>query len=475
MHQKFVLYILLNIAATTWVYGQDTFGDNFQSGTYSGNTGSINFSSGWSESGETTNPNSGRIQIVGGALEFNNIDTRQIERTLDLSNALSAILTFNYIGVGGDESINLQLHDGSNYATVQTLSGSANVNYTLTPLQLTASAAIRFTTASGNWDNGDIAQIDNILFTVQFPDQPPVLIATGNQSFCPGSSLPIVQTINITDPDDTSTSAVYIQISGGYVNGQDILNLTGSHPNITASWDATQGELTLQGPATYTEFEAAILATQYSSSPPSPPGIREFSITVGEANFLPATQHYYEFVSDLGITWTSAEVAASNRTYFGLQGYLATLTTLEEAQFSGSQSQGTGWIGASDAAIENDWRWVTGPEAGTPFWFGTDSGNTVAPTNFAFWNGGEPNQSGNEDYAHITDPGVVRGGASVGSWNDLSNTGAGSGPYQPQGYVVEYGGMPGDPVLNITATTSLTVSSCTVITNRRITYRVRPN
>jgi hypothetical protein len=32
--------------------------------------------------------------------------------------------------------------------------------------------------------------------------------------------------------------------------------------------------------------------------------------------------------------------------------------------------------------------------------------------------------------------------------------------------------MPGDPVLNISATTSLSVSGCAVITNRRITFRV---
>ena len=62
----------------------------------------------------------------------------------------------------------------------------------------------------------------------------------------------------------------------------------------------------------------------------------------------------------------------------------------------------------------------------------------------------EPNQAGDEDYAHITDDSI----GLVGSWNDLSNTGASSGPYQPKGYVVEYGGMPGDPELNLSSSTS---------------------
>ncbi len=225
----------------------------------------------------------------------------------------------------------------------------------------------------------------------------------------------------------------------------------------------------MQGPATYAEFEAAVLATEFSSSAPSPSGIRQFSITVGEANFLPATNHYYEFVSDPAISWTDAEIAASNRTYFGLQGYLVTLTSQAEADFSGSQAQGVGWIGAHDNNVEGEWRWVTGPEAGTQFWSGGIGGTELT---FAFWNSGEPNNCcGGENYAHITDPSVT---SSPGSWNDLPNAGGG-GSYAAQGYVVEYGGTVGDPPLNITATTTLNISLCQVITNRRITYRVKGN
>lgn len=289
----------------------------------------------------------------------------------------------------------------------------------------------------------------------QGTNQPPVLSAAGNQIYCPSSALPIVTSISITDPDDTSTFAMYIQISNGYVNGEDLLTLTGTHPNIITSWDPVQGELTLQGPATYIEFEAAVLATEFSSSSPNPSGSRQFSITVGEANYLPVTQHYYEFVSAPGISWTAAETAAAARTYFGLQGYLVTLTTQEEADFSGAQASGFGWIGATDVAVEGEWRWVTGPEAGTQFWQGRSNGTELT---FANWNGGEPNNVGNngEDYAHIAAASVIRGGAPIGAWNDLPNNGGG-GAYASQGYVVEYGGMPGDPVLNISATTSISV------------------
>ena len=453
------------------IRSQDTFSDNFQSISYSNNDGSLNFATGWVESGsgETTNPSGGRIRVRSNQLRLKNLDNAIITRTLDLSSAISATLTFSYNRTSGNESVAVRLYDGSNYSTITNIAGTGSVNYSLNANQISANSGIRFGTASGGWSSSETMFIDNLVFTVTYPDQPPVVIGSGNQIYCPGASVPIAQTISITDPDNTSTFAVYIQISNGYVNGEDLLTLTGTHPNISGSWDAIQGELTLQGPALYSEFELAILATEFSSSSPNPSGTRQFSITVGEPNFLPSTQHYYEFVAAPRIRWTDAQIAASNRTYFGLQGYLVTLTSQEESDFSGSQAQGVGWIGATDAAAEGQWRWVTGPEAGTQFWSGSAGGTALT---FAFWNSGEPNNvgGGGEDYAHITDNSV----GVLGSWNDLPNAGGG-GPYASQGYVVEYGGMAGDPILSISATTTIEISSCTVITNRRITYRVNKN
>lgn len=465
---QFLISTFLFISSCV-LFGQDTFADNFQSISYANSDGSELFLGNWIETGETTSPTADRIRIDSDALRFVNIDSRYITRNLDLSAYSDVTLTLDYNRTNGNESIDVQLFNGTSYMSVATLSGTGSLSYDLDTSEISANSGIRFASASGRWGNSETMFIDNVLFTSQVPDQPPLVVGSGNQFYCPGTSMPVAQSIAITDPDDTTTTAVYVQISGGYVNGEDLLILAGSHPNITPSWDATQGELTLQGPATYAEFEAAVLATEFSSSSPSPTGTRQFSITVGEANFLPSTGHYYEFVSDPGISWTDAEIAASNRSYFGLQGYLVTLTSQAEANFSGSQAQGVGWIGAHDNNVEGEWRWVTGPEAGTQFWSGSVGGTELT---FAFWNTNEPNNCcGGENYAHITDPSVT---SSPGSWNDLPNTGGG-GAYAAQGYVVEYGGTVGDPPLNITATTTLSISLCQVITNRRITYRVKDN
>lgn len=285
-------------------------------------------------------------------------------------------------------------------------------------------------------------------------DDPPSITATGDQLYCPGNAIPVVESISITDPDSSTVDAVYIQITSNYDVSGDVLNLTGTHPNITASWDTSEGRLLLNGPATLAEFEAAISAVEFQTTATVSSGdTRTFSIVLNEANYLESTGHYYEYVPSLGITWTAARDAAALRTFYGLQGYLATITVQDESDLLGAQAPGAGWIGASDAATEGDWYWVTGPEAGTLFWRGTSGGTAFG---YEFWNTGEPNQSGDEDYAHITAPGV----GLDGSWNDLSNTGASSGSYQPKGYLVEYGGMAGDPPYpNIAATTTITVDT----------------
>jgi len=287
----------------------------------------------------------------------------------------------------------------------------------------------------------------------------PILTATGNQIYCPGSILKIVTDMTIThDPTEIGTNAMYIQISSGYVNGQELLSLTGAHPGIVGSWDQAVGKLTLRsltgGIIRYSEFELAIEDVVFINNQANPSGTRTFSITVGQANYLPSNGHYYQFIPSSGISWSSAKTLAESSTYYGLQGYLATLTAMDESILAGEQASGTGWIAGTDEDAEGVWKWASGPETGQVFWNGDANGSSP---NFAFWNNGEPNNSqNNEHYAHITAPGVgIRG-----SWNDLPMTG-GTGNYLPKGYVVEYGGMPGDPVLQISASTSIYIPQIT--------------
>ena len=296
----------------------------------------------------------------------------------------------------------------------------------------------------------------------------PRITATGNQIYCPGTTVKIVTDVTITGSDatDTGTEAIYIQISTGYANGQDNIELANStlHPTITSQWDSLEGKLKLSSviPGTkvpYSDFVNAIKDIVYRNSSATPSGTRNFSITLGAANYLPRNGHYYQYFPNVGISWTAAKAAAEASSYFGLKGYLATITAADEAQLAGEQAAGAGWIGGSDAETEGVWKWVTGPAVDrVTFWNGGINGTSP---NFAFWNTNEPNNSnGIEHYAHITAP----GGGKSGSWNDLQVNGDANGNYQPKGYIVEYGGMPEDPILEISASTTITTPQITSTT-----------
>ena len=294
-------------------------------------------------------------------------------------------------------------------------------------------------------------------------NQPPVISSEGNSIYCPQTQQNIVSSFNIEDPDDDTLDALYIQISEGYSPGEDQLIYNGSNPDINTSWNVTDGKLEISSLSgedlPISDIIDAVYEVVFFSSNPNPSD-KSFSFTIGNANFLPSTGHYYVYFEQTGITWIQAQQAAENSNYYGLQGYLVTILSEEENQISAEQAGGAGWIGASDQGIEGEWNWITGPEglenggAGIPFWIGQGPETGGGPVNgmYSNWNNdpSEPNQAGDEDYAHITDDSI----GLVGSWNDLSNTGASSGPYQPKGYVVEYGGMPGDPELNLSSSTS---------------------
>lgn len=166
--QLIVLIVLALFGSVDQTYGQTTFLDNFNTTSYSNNNGSANFATNWVETNETTSPTAGRIQINSNQLRFQNLDSRYITRTLDLTGATSATLTLSYNRTNGNETILVQLFNGTSFNTVATLAGSGSINYNLAANEISSSSAIRFITGSGNWGSSETVFIDDVLFTASF-------------------------------------------------------------------------------------------------------------------------------------------------------------------------------------------------------------------------------------------------------------------------------------------------------------------
>ena len=143
--------------------------------------------------------------------------------------------------------------------------------------------------------------------------------------------------------------------------------------------------------------------------------------------YNPTNGHFYRPISTTA-TYDNAKALSAAQTFKGQTGYLVTITSAnEEAFIISNVPQSNIWIALTDRVQEGYWRIDAGPENGTLIKTqnGQTAGNIAGQYNN--WCNGEPNNSGDEDFA------VTKwGGGSC--WNDLPGSASWSNPY-----IVEFG------------------------------------
>ncbi|MBN1415838.1 MAG: T9SS type A sorting domain-containing protein [Bacteroidales bacterium] len=105
----------------------------------------------------------------------------------------------------------------------------------------------------------------------------------------------ITNTITVSDPDDTELLNATVAITAQYTSYQDILRFTNTN-KITGIFNRNKGILTLTGPASVEEFQAALRSVQYDNtsyiffSPNTNTRTVQFSISDGKTTSKPVSR-----------------------------------------------------------------------------------------------------------------------------------------------------------------------------------------
>ena len=338
-------------------------------------------------------------------------------------------------------------------------------------------------------------------------------------------------------PPSTSIDGARVTISGNH-DTDDLLfvigaNATTSGNEVTYSnigngisgvYNKTTGQLIFSGSTTEANWISIFAKVGYihdASGTPSN-GTRDLIFSLSNKivyQHSDGYDHFYKFIPLSGINFDDAFTAAENSTLFGLQGYLATVTSAAEQAYILPKLNGAGWIGGCDrledttvqghcrinpsdlnnlkgvpksnwsattglhsmALGEGYFYWVTGPErlefiiqdikncnsSNDP-----DKQRTYPIADSCNHSDSLDNSASNYQYHNFkyTEPNNYRHDGDIGEnylhlygngeWNDWrldgdTTTGGGIA----SGYVIEYGGFPNETVPDLTATNNYNISS----------------
>ena len=260
---------------------------------------------------------------------------------------------------------------------------------------------------------------------------------------------------NLTLTANGTINGFRVQISQTYTSGDQLRSTATLPSGVSSSFNTTTGVLIFSGSATATNWETVLRGVEFKSTTTTCYALqRRVTFVAGTVFYNPLTEHFYEYVSGT-TSWTNSYTNASNKSYFGRVGYLATVLSEAENNFIWKLMANDAWFGASDdynyintskgttffasqSAAEGKWHWVTGPEKGQNFSNGNTPSTTLVSGMYHKWAGGEPNGT-SEAFGQFYS-------SNNGQWNDLANSNL-------PGYICEYGDMPGDIT---TSTTILT-------------------
>ncbi|WP_050419880.1 cadherin repeat domain-containing protein [Bradyrhizobium tropiciagri] len=114
-------------------------------------------------------------------------------------------------------------------------------------------------------------------------DQAPVVTAGHTLNYTENQAATTIDSaITVTDSDDANLASATVQITGGYVSGEDVLGFTNQN-GITGVFNAATGTLTLTGSSSVANYQAALDSVTYFNTSDNPSGApRTVTITAND-------------------------------------------------------------------------------------------------------------------------------------------------------------------------------------------------
>jgi hypothetical protein len=271
--------------------------------------------------------------------------------------------------------------------------------------------------------------------------------------------------VSITALDQVNGATVFI--ANNFQKGDQLSVSYGGSYTILAQYNASTGKLAIAGVAPASEYKNILGSITFTTTSRSPlPRTIVWNFGIG-VMYNPVTQHYYSWFPLGQIGWDNAQSYCLSQNYYGLTGYLATVTSQDENDFIYELLAATAYLGGT-ANIDKTWRWSEGPEGtlnggrGKSFWGTVCAPQDVTETRlvctgtpvtcisrpvtttqtvcttacrqtFCPWNIGQPLGSQDADYASMLFA------SKSAHWEDIQDTALGAG------FVCEFGDQGTNP------------------------------
>ncbi len=226
----------------------------------------------------------GNVDHAGGQARFGQIGGANgtLSQTLTTQIGNTYIISFEYgdASITQSQEINVAVTGALSLLNTNVASGTADdtlQRYQHSFVADSATTTVTFTDISSH-HSGVRGYLDNVSVATDAPPNTPISYTEND------GPVAVDSTLSISDVDDTNIESSVVRITNNYANGEDILAFVDTG-NITASWDAASGTLTLTGSDTVANYEAALRSVTYQNTSESPnTSTRTISFTANDGD-----------------------------------------------------------------------------------------------------------------------------------------------------------------------------------------------